>query len=83
MVWNVTKEGIRTRVAMLNSQPYPPPSVTARAQAAPGGEKYVTPEWIMQGFAWETLPLMDEVHEDFNKEFGTDFEFPLRPTSKQ
>ena len=47
------------------------------------GLSYETPEWIMQGFAWETLPLMDAVHEDFNKEFGTDFEFPLRPTSKQ
>jgi ribonuclease Z len=83
MVWNVTKEGVRTRVAMMNSQPFPPPSVTARVQAAPGGEKYVTPEWILQGFEWETLPLMDEVHEDFNKEFGTDFEFPLRPKGKQ
>ena len=37
----------------------------------------------MQGFEWETLPVMDEVHEDFNKEFGTDFEFPLRPKSEQ
>jgi len=83
MVWNVTKEGIRTRVAMMNSQPYPPPSVTERQQAAPGGEKYVPPEWIMQGFEWEALPVMDEVHEDFNKEFGTDFEFPLRPKGKQ
>ena len=79
MVWNVTKEGIRTRVAMLNTQPFPPPSVTPRQQAAPGGEKYETPEWILQGYAWETLPVMDKVHEDFNKTFGTDFKFPLRP----
>jgi len=83
MVWNVTKKSIRTRVAMLNSQPFPPPSVTARQQAAPGGEKYETPEWIMQGFAWETLPEMDKVHKDFNKEFGTDFKFPLRPKEKE
>jgi ribonuclease Z len=79
MVWNITKDDIRTRVAMLNSQPFPPPSVTPRQQAAPGGEKYQTPEWILQGYAWETLPLMDQIHEDFNKEFGTDFTFPLRP----
>ena len=38
MVWNITREEIRTRVAMLNSQPFPPPSVTPRQQAAPGGE---------------------------------------------
>jgi hypothetical protein len=43
----------------------------------------VTPEWLLQGFEWETLPVMDEIHEDFNKEFGTDFEFPLRPKSEQ
>jgi len=79
MVWNVTKDGVRTRVAMMNSQPFPPPSVTARQQAAPGGEKYETPEWILQNFECDTLPLMDEVHDEFNSEFGTDFEFPLRP----
>ena len=79
MVWNITKDNIRTRVAMLNSQPFPPPSVSPRQQAAPGGERYVTPQWILDGYAWETLPLMDEIHDDFNKEFGTDFKFPLRP----
>jgi ribonuclease Z len=82
MVWNITKEGVNTRVSMLNSQPFPPPSVTPREQAAPGGEKYETPEWILQGYAWETLPVMDKVHEDFNKQFGTDFKFPLRPKSE-
>ena len=64
---------------MMNSQPFPPPSVVERQQAVEGGEKYVTPEWILQGFAWETLPVMDEIHENFNKKFGTDFQFPLRP----
>ena len=79
MVWNVTKEGVRTRVAVLNTQPYPPPSVVERQQEAPGGEKYETPEWVMQGYEWETLPVMDKVHEDFNQKFGTDFKFPLKP----
>ena len=78
MVWNITKNDIRTRVAMLNTQPYPPPSVTVRQQHAPGGDKYETPEWILQGYEWETIPVMDKVHKDFNKEFGTDFQFPLK-----
>jgi ribonuclease Z len=80
MTWNITKDGVRTRVAMLNSQPYPPPSVVERVQASPGGEVYETPEWIMQGFEWEALDVMDEVHDEFNEQYGTDFQFPLRPT---
>lgn len=79
MVWNITEDSIRTRVAVLNPQPYPPPSVVERQQAAPGGEKYETPEWVLQGYEWETLPLMDKIHEDFNKKFGSNFKFPLRP----
>ena len=78
MTWNVTKDGVRTRVAMLNSQPYPPPSVVERQQAAPGGEKYETPSWILEGYAWGTLPVMDEVMKDFNEEFGTNLEFQLK-----
>ena len=79
MVWNITRDEIRTRVAMLNTQAFPPPSVTPRQQAAPGGERYETPEWILQGYAWETLPVMDKVQQDFNKSFGTDYRFPLWP----
>ena len=48
-------------------------------EEAPGGEKYETPQWILQGYEWMTLPLMDQIHEEFNEEFGTDFRFPLRP----
>lgn len=83
MTWNITKEGVRTRVAMLNTQPYPPPSVNERQQAAPGGEKYETPEWILQGYEWETIPVMNKVYKDFNEEFGTDFEFPLKKKESQ
>jgi ribonuclease Z len=82
MVWNITKDDIRTRVAMLNSQPFPPPSVAERQQAAPGGERYETPAWVLQGYEWETLPLMDEIFEEFNEEYGTDFEFALKPDSE-
>ena len=45
---------------------------------APGGEKYETPEWILKGYAWGTLPVMDEVMKDFNEEFGTNLEFQLK-----
>lgn len=79
MTWNITKDEIVTRVAVMNSQPFPPPSVTPRQQAAPGGEKYETPKWILQGYSWETLPVMDEIHDKFNRQFGTDFTFPLQP----
>ena len=82
MVWNVTKDGVRTRVAMLNSQPFPATLCCRQATSnAEGGEKYETPEWVLQGYEWETLPLMDEIHEEFNEQFGTDFQFPLKPST--
>jgi len=34
-------------------------------------------------FEGETLPVMDEIHEEFNREFGTDFEFALRPKDEK
>ncbi len=37
----------------------------------------------MQGFEWEALDLMDQIHEEFNEEFGTDFRFPLRPKDEK
>ena len=61
----VTMAGDRTRVSVMNTQPLPPPSVVERAQEAPGGEKYVTSEWILQDFAWDMLPTMDKVNKDF------------------
>ena len=30
-------------------------------------------------YAWETVPVMDRVHEVLNEEIGTSFELPLRP----
>ena len=27
----------------------------------------------------DTLPVMDQIHEDFNKQFDTEFKFPLQP----
>ncbi len=29
------------------------------------------------------LDVMDQIHKEFNKESGTDFEFPLRPKDTQ
>jgi hypothetical protein len=43
---------------------------------------YETPELILQADARDTLPVMDEIHKQFNERFGTDFEFPLRPKSE-
>jgi len=52
--------------------------VAERQQEAPGGEKYETQEWILNGFAWEALPTIEKVFEEFNAQFGTDFEFQLK-----
>ena len=39
----------------------------------------MTHEWILQGYEWQTLELMDERHEEFNEEYGRDFKIQLRP----
>jgi hypothetical protein len=41
---------------------------------------------MMQSYVvriWGTLPFMDKIHEDFNKEFNTNFKFPLQPKGEQ
>jgi len=59
------------------------PISRARHQQAPGGENYETPELVMQGYEWETLDLLAEIHKEFNEYFITYCEFSLRQDDKQ
>ena len=77
MVWNVTKDNIRTRLGVNNPNNYPNPPLEEK-QVAEGGEGYKTPEWIMQGLEPELLPVIQKVYDDFNEEAGTNIQNPLK-----
>ena len=77
MVWNVTKEGVRTRMAVPNRESYPTPSLVVK-RVASGGDRYQTPDSVLEGWPEEFNAVADKIYEDFNKENGTDYEFNLK-----
>jgi len=77
MVWNVTKESIRTRLGTYNHYNYPVPPLQKKQMAA-AGDRYQTPKWVMDGLEPELMPLIQKIYDDFNKERGTNFPNPLK-----
>ena len=47
-------------------------------EVAAGGERYQTPEWVVDGFPEEVKVLTESIYADFNEEHGTDFQFKLK-----
>ena len=76
MVWNVTKDEIRTRLGVNNPNNYPNPPLEEK-QIVEGGDRYTTPAWIMEGLEPELMPVIQQIYDDFNKEAGTDIQNPL------
>ena len=77
MVWNVTKDGVRTRMAVPNREAYPPPSLVEK-KVASGGDRYQTPDSVLAGWPEEFNAVADKIYADFNKENGTDYKFQLK-----
>ena len=81
MVWNVTKKGVRTRMAVVNPEGYPTPPLKEKKIEA-GGERYQTPDSVLAGWPEEFNDVADKIYADFNKKHGTDLKFQLKPKSK-
>jgi ribonuclease Z len=77
MVWNVTKEGVRTRMAVVNPEAYPTPPLHEKKIEA-GGDRYQTPDKVLAGWPEELDGIADKIYSDFNKEQGTEFKFQLK-----
>jgi ribonuclease Z len=77
MVWNVTKDGVRTRMAVPNREVYPPPSLVEKKMAS-GSDRYQTPDSVLAGWPEEFNAVADKIYADFNKENGTDYKFQLK-----
>jgi len=77
MVWNVTKDGVRTRMAVPNTEAYPTPPLQEK-KVAEGGDRYQTPDFVLDGFPDEFTELSNQIYDDFNKKHRTDFKFQLK-----
>ena len=77
MVWNVTKEGVRTRMAVINPEAYPPVSLKEKTVEA-DGERYQTPDSVLAGWPNEMQGVAEQIYDDFNKKYGTDYKFQLK-----
>ena len=77
MVWNVTKEGVRTRMAVVNPESFPTPPLVEK-QVAAGGERYQTPDSVLDGWPNEFNDVTEQIYADFNKKHGTNFKFQLK-----
>ncbi|MGI9402072.1 MAG: hypothetical protein ACR2O0_12510, partial [Rhizobiaceae bacterium] len=77
MVWNITKDGVRTRMAVVNPESYPVPPLKEK-QVATGDDAYKTPDWVLDGFPEEITEIADDIYENFNSNNGTDFKFQLK-----
>ncbi len=77
MVWNVTKEGVRTRMAVPNRESYPTPPLQEK-KVASGGDRYQTPDSVLAGWPEEFNVVADKIYADVNKEHGTSYKVQLK-----
>jgi ribonuclease Z len=77
MVWNVTKEGTRTRMVVPNLEGFPQPALHEK-KITEGGDRYYTPDWVYDWWPEEVTPLAEKIYSDFNKEHGTNYKFQLK-----
>jgi ribonuclease Z len=73
MVWNITKDGVRTRMAVPNRESYPTPALAEKV--IDKTDPYVPPSWVMDGWPSEVTPVVEKLYKDFNEEHGTNLKF--------
>jgi ribonuclease Z len=74
MVWNVTKDKIRTRMAVINEDIWPMPSVTEKLPADPN-ERIGFSDFI-QGGREVFTDIIHQAYDATNKQFNTDVPYP-------
>jgi ribonuclease Z len=73
MVWNITRDGVRTRMAVPNRESYPTPALAEKIIDT--SNPYTPPAWVNEGWPKEALDTVDDIYREFNKEHGTNFTF--------
>ena len=78
MVWNVTPEGVTTRMAVVNPEGFPPVPLHEKEIEAASGERYWTPDEVYSWWPAEEFdPVAEALFDRFNQANGTDFKFQL------
>ena len=71
MVWNITKDEIRTRTVLGNPDAWPPPSALPPTPVDRSITKY-TSDWIVEQNL-DVSDLIEKIYKRTNKQYGTDF----------
>jgi ribonuclease Z len=74
MVFNVTRDEIRTRMAVIDEDIWPQPSITEKLPADPN-DKVGFSEFIESGRVVYT-DVLEQIYADANKMYGTDYQPP-------
>ena len=74
MVWNVTKDEIRVRMAVVNEDAWPLPSVTEKLPADPN-DKVGFSDYISEGRV-VYQEVLEKIYSEANEEFGTNIPTP-------
>jgi ribonuclease Z len=74
MVWNVTKEKITTRMAAIDEDIWPQPSVFGNKPANPN-DRIGFSKYIWDGRV-NYSDVLTKIYDDINEEYGTSVEVP-------
>jgi ribonuclease Z len=69
MVWNITKDGVRTRMAVPNREAFPTPPLAEKV--IDKSDPYIPPAWVKESWPAEVTPVVNKLYADFNQENGT------------
>ena len=72
MVWNVTKESIRTRMAEINRDVWPPPAAYPKPEMDQEGMMFISAE-IAAGKLSEAMDVDETIYDRINKAYGTNY----------
>jgi ribonuclease Z len=74
MVWNITKDDIKVRMAVVEEAVWPQPSITEKLSADPK-DKYGFSDFIKSGRV-VYQDVIEKIYENTNKQFGTNLPAP-------
>ena len=75
MVWNVTKDDIRVRMAVIDEDIWPQPAASGPKLPPDRSTRIGFTDFILSGRE-PFLEVVQQIYDDINAEYGTDYEVP-------